>query len=172
MTHIPVCHPYGVASRSNVALNSASCLAKSPASAIPGFGYFRLTLPICRTGGFEPTPSPQKQRAQKGPIDFWRRGWDSNPRRATNPCWFSRPVHSTALPPLLILSMASVLRARIVVAVRFKFNNLRNLSTNDRAGLMTHIPVRHPYGVASRSQIAPGDLVKPFIRFHLPTNIQ
>ena len=24
----------------------------------------------------------------------------SNPRKATNLCWFSRPVHSTALPPL------------------------------------------------------------------------
>ena len=24
-----------------------------------------------------------------------------NPRRAINPCWFSRPVHSAALPPLL-----------------------------------------------------------------------
>jgi len=31
--------------------------------------------------------------------------------------------------------MTSVLRARIVVAVRFYFNNLRNLSTNDRVGL-------------------------------------
>ena len=36
----------------------------------------------------------------------WRRGWDSNPRRAINPCWFSRPVHSTALPPLLIFARA------------------------------------------------------------------
>ena len=34
------------------------------------------------------------------PFLFWRRGWDSNPRRAINPCRFSRPVHSTALPPL------------------------------------------------------------------------
>ena len=41
-----------------------------------------------------------KTTGPKGPDDFWRRGWDSNPRRATNPCWFSRPVHSTALPPL------------------------------------------------------------------------
>ena len=39
-----------------------------------------------------------------GPFCFvWRRGWDLNPRRATNPCWFSRPVHSTALPPLRCL---------------------------------------------------------------------
>ena len=32
----------------------------------------------------------------------WRRGWDSNPRRVIHPCWFSRPVHSTALPPLRV----------------------------------------------------------------------
>ena len=28
----------------------------------------------------------------------WRKGWDSNPRTVTR-CWFSRPVHSTTLPP-------------------------------------------------------------------------
>ncbi len=27
-------------------------------------------------------------------------GWDSNPRRAINPCRFSRPVPSTARPPI------------------------------------------------------------------------
>jgi hypothetical protein len=36
------------------------------------------------------------------PSNIWRRGWDLNPRRAINPCWFSRPVHSTALPPLRV----------------------------------------------------------------------
>ena len=50
----------------------------------------------------------------KNPADagyfIWRRGWDSNPRRATNPCWFSRPVHSTALPPLLICARIPFLR--------------------------------------------------------------
>ena len=40
-------------------------------------------------------------------LFIWRRGWDSNPRRAINPCWFSRPVHSTALPPLLICARES-----------------------------------------------------------------
>ncbi len=47
-----------------------------------------------------PNPLPNTNRARRGPIFLWRRGWDSNPRRAINPCWFSRPVHSTALPPL------------------------------------------------------------------------
>ena len=46
------------------------------------------------------TLCPQTKKSPKGAFLDWRRGWDSNPRRATNPCWFSRPVHSTALPPL------------------------------------------------------------------------
>jgi len=29
-----------------------------------------------------------KNPAEAG-LFIWRRGWDSNPRRATNPCWFS-----------------------------------------------------------------------------------
>ncbi len=49
---------------------------------------------------YTPLPIPNRL-GPAGPGDLqWRRGWDSNPRRATNPCWFSRPVHSTALPPL------------------------------------------------------------------------
>ncbi len=56
-------------------------------------------LPICRTG-FKSLVLSQKQMDPEGPDCLWRRGWDSNPRRAINPCWFSRPVHSTALPPL------------------------------------------------------------------------
>jgi hypothetical protein len=31
----------------------------------------------------------------------WPRDRDSNPRYAINVCWFSRPVHSTALPSLV-----------------------------------------------------------------------
>ena len=31
---------------------------------------------------------------------MWRRRRDLNSRRAINPRWFSRPVHSAALPPL------------------------------------------------------------------------
>ena len=50
-------------------------------------------------------------------VPGWRRGWDSNPRRAVNPCWFSRPVHSTALPPL------RADRWRIVAAARTGFNS-------------------------------------------------
>ncbi len=53
------------------------------------------------------------------------------------------------------------MRRRIVVVGRMYFNNRKYLSTIDRAGLMTHIPVRHPYGVASRSKFAPGEFVEP-----------
>ena len=42
-----------------------------------------------------------------GLFTLWRRGWDLNPRRAINPCRFSRPVHSAALPPLLKLVAVS-----------------------------------------------------------------
>ena len=45
-------------------------------------------------------PFWQIKNPPEGGLFIWRRGWDSNPRRAINPCWFSRPVHSTALPPL------------------------------------------------------------------------
>ena len=52
----------------------------------------------------QPHSARNRKRGHKGPIfNFWRRGWDSNPRKATNLCWFSRPVHSTALPPLQIV---------------------------------------------------------------------
>jgi hypothetical protein len=60
------------------------------------------------------TTLPKNKKPHKGVLLFWRRGWDSNPRRAINPCRFSRPVHSTALPPL----RRSVLRrARILTDV-------------------------------------------------------
>ncbi len=55
---------------------------------------------FCRTGFESPYPFPKQNWPREGAILFWRRGWDSNPRKATNLCWFSRPVHSTALPPL------------------------------------------------------------------------
>jgi hypothetical protein len=51
------------------------------------------------------------KKPHKGVLLFWRRGWDSNPRRAINPCRFSRPVHSTALPPL---RRSVIRRARIL----------------------------------------------------------
>ena len=47
---------------------------------------------------------PNRVRIRKSRFK-WRRGWDSNPRKATNLCRFSRPVHSTALPPLQIVSI-------------------------------------------------------------------
>ena len=32
-------------------------------------------------------------------AQLWRKGWDSNPRAASHRRRFSRPLHSTALPP-------------------------------------------------------------------------
>ena len=50
---------------------------------------------ILRKGGNE------KALINQGFIQgVWRRDRDSNPRRATNPCRFSRPVHLTTLPSL------------------------------------------------------------------------
>ena len=63
------------------------------------FGRRKRCRVFLEPGGFSPSPHPPKTKPLTG-LHFWRRGWDSNPRRATNPCWFSRPVHSTALPPL------------------------------------------------------------------------
>ena len=64
------------------------------------------------------------------------------------------------IQPLCHLSEGKLLmRRRIVVAGRKYFNNRKYLSIIDRAGLMTHIPVHHPYGVASRSKFAPGEFV-------------
>ena len=40
-----------------------------------------------------------KALSEQGFFVWWR-GWDSNPRWAINPRRFSRPLHSTALPPL------------------------------------------------------------------------
>ena len=74
---------------------------------------------------------------------MWRRGWDSNPRRAINPCWFSRPVHSTTLPPLqnrvVILRGAfcsasvSFSRKSTTIADNYKFR--RHTVPNNQAGL-------------------------------------
>ncbi len=41
-----------------------------------------------------------RKRPLAGPLRIWRRGRDSNPRRAINPCLISSQVHSTTLPPL------------------------------------------------------------------------
>ena len=60
-----------------------------------------------RANWSNPIPPGQNKNGPDGSVCcYWRRGWDSNPRRATNPCWFSRPVHSTALPPLQIVAPA------------------------------------------------------------------
>ena len=63
-----------------------------------------MTLPIAPAIGEPGFASPPGQTKKPHPSDeallVWRRGWDLNPRRAINPCQFSRLVHSTALPPL------------------------------------------------------------------------
>ena len=67
-----------------------------------GAHYMRPNL-LCRfvEQASHPGPSSKTQKDPGGAFfEFWRRGWDSNPRKATNLCWFSRPVHSTTLPPL------------------------------------------------------------------------
>ena len=62
-------------------------------------------------------PAGIKKPALGGLFNTWRRGWDSNPRRAINPCWFSRPVHSTALPPLLKLIFSYPLPGGIIPGI-------------------------------------------------------
>ena len=48
-----------------------------------------------------PAHHPDTQNPARGGVScIWRRGRDSNPREATNLQRFSRPPHSTALPPL------------------------------------------------------------------------
>ena len=71
----------------------------APAPARTCFFYFR---------GFESCEIQQRRFEELSSFRLgkWRRGRDSNPRKATNLCWFSRPVHSTALPPLLLVLRA------------------------------------------------------------------
>ncbi len=46
-------------------------------------GNVQIALAICRTGGFVHTPrTPRNKKGlENRPFLFWRRGWDSNPRR-------------------------------------------------------------------------------------------
>ncbi len=94
-------------------------------------------------------PQAHSARKAKGPrgdlLLFWRRGWDSNPRRAINPCWFSRPVHSTALPPL-----------QTVIPIQ-----------GDQCIDSVH-PCTSPYGRASRVQIRSRRICQPLC--HLSCN--
>ena len=65
---------------------------------------YKSAAQICRTGFSSQTLcGNDKEPLPEALCRYWRRGWDSNPRKATNLCWFSRPVHSTALPPLRIV---------------------------------------------------------------------
>ena len=50
----------------------------------------------------QPLPARNQKRGHKGPVfDFWRRGWDSNPRYGRTVHLISSQAHSTTLAPLL-----------------------------------------------------------------------
>ena len=79
---------------SQFALNSASCLAKSPASAIHGFGvrwrnariaFSNSPRRIGRTKWVRTYTLLQKNGPLTGPGFFWRRGWDWVTRCASSP---------------------------------------------------------------------------------------
>ena len=58
------------------------------------------------SGFIHPTfPTAHKKTPIKGLFYVWRKRWDLNPRRAINPCQFSRLVLSTAQPPFLNLNV-------------------------------------------------------------------
>ena len=84
----------------------------------------------------------------RGYYSRWRRGWDSNPRRATNPCWFSRPVHSTALPPLHNVLKSSVAVPTAAQLLVFKTSALTRCILAPR-----------PAGALRASKIVPDDFV-------------
>lgn len=66
-----------------------------------------------------PDGIPRKTQKEKALINqgfiqyVWRKDRDSNPRRATNPCRFSRPVHLTTLPSFRIA--ANILKLILLV---------------------------------------------------------
>ena len=75
-----------------------------PASLAPTVVPVDAVGPASRLAGFQsgrPLHQIRKNPACAGLFRIWRRGRDSNPRKATNLQRFSRPPHSTALPPLL-----------------------------------------------------------------------
>ena len=53
-------------------------------------------------------PSPPYKKTRFRGFLVWRRGRDSNPRSGVTRCRFSRPVHSTALPPLLLFQYVRI----------------------------------------------------------------
>ncbi len=71
MTHIPVCHPYGVASRSKFAPGEF-VMPHIPVCHPYGVATRSKSavLPICRTSGFEPPLRPPKTTGPKGPDGF------------------------------------------------------------------------------------------------------
>ena len=62
----------------------------------------KIAARFCRTG-VSSLPSAGNQKwGHKGPIfNFWRRGWDSNPRYGRTVHLISSQAHSTTLAPLL-----------------------------------------------------------------------
>ncbi len=57
-------------------------------------------------------------------FNIWRSRRDSNSRRAMNPCRFSRPVHSTALPRLRRCSIIEGLN--LIASVIFDLSQKNN----------------------------------------------
>ena len=68
--------------------------------------------------------------------DYWRKRWDSNPRRVA-PRWFSRPVHSTTLPHFRFW-----LRFEFYIAGRKKSSLLRSVRTPLKDSTVHHCNIR------------------------------
>ena len=102
--------------------------------------------------GSNPHPTRQKcKRPQKGPLTFWRRGWDSNPRYGRTAHLISNQAHSTTLAPLL---------------------NFASQSCRRPADVGTPDLTRHRWWPALRAaspfKIAPGDFVDHYPSTRLP----
>jgi hypothetical protein len=86
-----------------------------------------------RPHGLSSPPSDRYQNARsRRAFHYLAERVGFEPTKGVNPCWFSRPVHSTALPPLLMsftrhrvgllrASCPSPLRGRLRCASAFKF---------------------------------------------------
>ena len=79
-------------------------------------GGFEKVHCLSQSFWFDLAPPEKKKAVDIQRLSFilnWRRDRDSNPRRATNPCRFSRPVHLTTLPSFRIA--ANILKLILLV---------------------------------------------------------
>ena len=76
----------------------ATALSATAPCAISGMGESRRLDDALPKFGNTGTSAWSCTPGRRG--EFWRMGWDSNPRGAVHPCRFSRPVPSTARPPI------------------------------------------------------------------------